>query len=189
WETSVLISMISPRLARAGTLISAAMFPPWGPRNGPQTPMRSGLPGGAVAPLDDRVAFLSVLQAGGEGDDHGGAGGPERAVAQMGDGDHGLGVGQADAGGDGRASRAGTEVKARHVGPWVLLVEHVDGLHVIGLSHRALDADGERDRVAVLGQWRQIELHTAGLDRRRADDLADGLLHRLRRGVRRFDGD
>src|SRR5713101_6842659 len=96
---SVLISMISPRFACAGTLTMARAI------------------------LDQ-----AFLETGRERDDDLGAVGPERAVGELGDREHGLGVGEAHAGRQARAPRARAEMGAHHVRQRVLLGEDVDRL-------------------------------------------------------------
>src|SRR5205809_467737 len=98
---SVLISMISPRFACAATLTMA------------------------FAILDQ-----AFLETGRERHHDLGAVGPERAVAQLGDREHGLRVGEADAGREARASGARAEIRAHHVRQRVLLGEDVDRLDV-----------------------------------------------------------
>src|SRR6267154_148062 len=91
---SVLISMISPRFARAGTVTTARAI------------------------LDQ-----AFLETGGERDHDLGAVGPERAVGELGDREHALCVGEAYARRQARAPRARAEMDAHHVGQRVLLGE------------------------------------------------------------------
>src|SRR5215213_2146809 len=83
-------------------------------------------------------AMISALHAGGEGDDHFHAAGPQRAVAQLGDSDDFLGVGEADAGCGGGAAGTRAEMEYGHMRLRVLLVEDMHRLDVIGFGHRAL---------------------------------------------------
>src|SRR5262245_22398494 len=135
--TIALIAMISPRLAVAGTLTIAALAT----LNAPPS--------------------LQLLEAGGEGNHDGGAVRPERAVGELGDSRHRLRIRKADPGRDLRAPGARSKIDAHHVRQRVLLVEDVDGLHVLGLRHRAFDRDGNGDGVAVIDQRRYVELDLA----------------------------
>src|SRR6266699_6605312 len=96
---SVLISMISPRFACAGTLTMARAI------------------------LDQ-----AFFETGRERHHHLRAVGPERAVGELGDCDHGLRVGKAHARRYTRTSRARSEMDAHHVRQRVLLGEDVDRL-------------------------------------------------------------
>src|SRR6267378_7736228 len=86
WAASVLISMISPRFACAGTLTMARAI------------------------LDQ-----AFFEAGRERHHDFGAVGPERAVGELGDREHGLRVGEAHAGRQARAPRARVEIDAHHL--------------------------------------------------------------------------
>src|SRR3989442_14545007 len=99
-----------------------------------------------------------LLQTRREGPHDAGAGGPERAIAQLADRDHGLRVSEPNPSRHARPPGARSEVETRHVGLRVLLREEVNDPHVVGLGHRALDTDRERHRVAVLDQRRYLEL-------------------------------
>src|SRR6516225_8479750 len=148
WAIKVLISMTSPRLARAGRLIRT------------------------------RAIGLSTLGAGRQGHDDIGAVGPEAAIAEPGDRHDLLRVGEANPRRNYRLAGSRPEMERSDVGLRVLLVEDVDGGDVIGPADRAVDRDGQRHRIAVLDDRRQFELYLAALDRRFADQHADRFIHR-----------
>src|SRR5829696_2374733 len=99
---------------------------------------------------------------------------PERAIAHLRNDHDFLSVGEADAGGDSGAPGARPEMKHGHLRLRVLFIENVDGLDVIGFSHRALDRDRERNSIAVLDNRRKVELDPAVLRFSFAHHLADG---------------
>src|SRR5690349_4470893 len=134
--------MTSPRFATDGIVISArAISVPPGRSEGTESP-----------PGEQRTqrawgSHLSALDAGGERDDHVDAVLPERAVAELRDGDELLRGRQPDAGGDARPAGARTEREDDDVALRIALVENRDRLDVLGRRHRALDIDGDRHRV------------------------------------------
>ncbi len=130
-----------------------------------------------------------VLHAGCERHDHLDAVAPERAVAELGDRGHRLGVGEADARRYAGAPRARAELHAEHVRQRVLLVEHMDGLDVVLRRHRAVDGHGQRHHVAVLDQRRQVELDPAFLQPRLAHHALERGAHGLGRGGRWLHGE
>src|SRR5467141_1307470 len=150
WAIKVLISISSPRLARAGRLIST------------------------------RAIARSSFGAGRQGHDDIGAIRPEAAVAEPGDRHHPLRIGEADARRYRRLAGSRAQMKRGDIGLRVLLIEDVDAGDVISLGHRALDRDGERHRVAVLDDRRQFEPYLAAIDRRLADQRPDRFFHRSR---------
>src|SRR5262249_39981409 len=80
-----------------------------------------------------RVRAMSVvLQAGRDGDNHLDRVGPQRAVAQLRNGDDILRIRKADAGREGRFAGARAKMHRDDVGLRILLVEDVDRLHVVG---------------------------------------------------------
>src|SRR5262249_19782073 len=87
---------------------------------------------GVARDIDESARHSKVLHASRDGDDHIDAGGPERSVRELRDGDHLLGVGESDAGRDARLAGARREMKIGDVGLRVLLVEQEDGLDVVG---------------------------------------------------------
>src|SRR5579883_2000255 len=97
-----------------------------------------------------RVRAMSVvLQAGRDGDDHFDGVGPQRAVAQLRDGDDILRIRKTDAGRERRLAGARAEMHRDNVGLRILLVEDVDRLHVIRLRHRTFDRNRHRNGIAV----------------------------------------
>src|SRR6266436_1284976 len=147
WAIKVLISITSPRLARAGRLINT------------------------------RAIARSSFDASRQGHDDIDAVGPEAVVAEPGDRHYPLRVGEADARRHDRLAGSRPELKRGDIGLRVLLIEDVDAGDVIGVGHRALDRDGERDRVAVLDDRRQFELDLAAIDRRLAGERPDRFFH------------
>src|SRR6267143_1718203 len=147
WAIKVLISITSPRLARAGRLINT------------------------------RAIARSSFGASRQGHDDIGAVGPEAAVAEPGDRHHLLRVGETDARRHDRLAGSRPEMKCGDIGLRVFLIEDVDTGDVIGLGHRALDRDREGHRVAVLDDRRQFELDLAAIYRRLADERPDRLFH------------
>src|SRR5207245_10375183 len=93
WAIKVLVSITSPRLARAGRLINT------------------------------RAIALSSFGAGRQRHDDIGAIGPEAAVAQAGDRHHLLRVGKADAGRYRRLAGSRAQMKRGNIGLRVLLIE------------------------------------------------------------------
>src|SRR5215472_9666402 len=154
WLIKVLISITSPLLALAGTTIRVAGM----------------------------VASSSAVEASRLGYDDIGPTRPERTVAHLGDDGDPLRGSEPNRGPHARRPRSRAEVEAHNIGNGVLLGENVNHLDMVGGAHRAFDGDFQRHGVAVLRQFRQLDLHAARLD---AGVPSQRLRHRLGHAFRR----
>src|SRR4051812_36634607 len=99
------------------------------------------------------IALLSGrVETSGLGDDHRRGRSPVRTVGHLGDHEKALLTVQAHAGRDLGAAVERVQMIGRNHRPRVLFREHVDGLYVIAIGHRALDGDLERHRMAVVAE-------------------------------------
>src|SRR6266516_5525708 len=153
-DISVLMAITSPRLALAGTLISARAIT--SPRGHAPSVMRTLTRSDQNEPSDNSAIATTVCVS----------------ASRM----------RVDT--FARPTR-GTSCMLITFGCGFLFGEDVDRLDVVGFGHRAIDRDRTGNRIAVLDQRRNVELHPAGIDLGSPGHAGDRGLHR---GRRRIDG-
>src|SRR5262245_23038045 len=147
-EIKVLISIRSPTLAASGSF-TRGLF------------MAKSL--GLAAATPDR-------------DLHGAAADQEPAIAELGQRDHLLGLGQTHAACRRGLARQGAKAEGGDARLRVFGRHDVDGLDVVVGSHRAFYGNRQRHGIAVLGDLRQLQRHLALDGLGIADEALQGLL-------------